>query len=279
MNGLRFDDPRVVSLTIVGLIAAAFWIVTWSVMGSSDYSLIELCRAAITGTPLSDEARRNLEILTAALPPEGLSVRLVAETTVMWVLMMAAMMLPAMASAIAVYSDIAKIEHRGGLLIVRVSLFALAYFALWAVFAVAMALLQLGVRGSGWFSHDGATAGPIAAGFLLIVAGVYQFSKLKEACLSKCRSPMQFMMAEWRGGFQGALRIGYRHGMHCLGCCWALMGLMFVFGAMNLWWMAVIAIYCAAEKIAPKAEIWGKYAGLAMIGGGLFMFATQFKGA
>lgn len=279
MNGLRFDDPRVVSITILTLIAAAFWVATWSVMGNSDYSLLELCRAAITGTPLSAEARENLAILTAALPPEGWSVRLVAETSFMWVLMMAAMMLPAMSAAIAVYADISKIEHKGGLLILRVGLFACAYFALWAVFAIAMALLQLSVRGTGFFSHDGATAGPIAAGILLIIAGLYQFSKLKEACLSKCRSPMQFMMAEWRGGFEGAVRIGYRHGLHCLGCCWALMGLMFVFGAMNLWWMALIALYCVAEKIAPKAEVWGKYAGLAMIGGGLFMFATQFKGA
>ena len=130
MNGLRFDDPRVVSVTILGLVAAAFWVATWSLMGSSDYSLLELCRAAITGAPLSAEARENLAILTAALPPEGWSFRLVAETTIMWVLMMAAMMLPAMSSAIAVYADIAKIAHSGALLIARVGMFASVHSSL-----------------------------------------------------------------------------------------------------------------------------------------------------
>ena len=173
------------------------------------------------------------------------------------------------------FADIAKIEHKGAMLILRVGLFAGSYFALWGVFALIAALAQLGLRGSAMFSHDGATAGPLAAGVLLLIAGGYQFTKLKEACLSKCRQPMAFLMAEWRPGMAGAARIGARHGVYCLGCCWALMGLMFVFGAMNLWWMAAIAVYCAAEKIAPRAEVWGKYAGAAMIAGGVWMIAVQ----
>ncbi|MEL6793070.1 MAG: DUF2182 domain-containing protein [Pseudomonadota bacterium] len=275
MRSLRFDDPRLVTLTIMGLLAAFLWVAAWSVMGGTDFSIVELCRSALTGTPLPAEARENLAILAAVLPPEGITPRLIAETGVMWLLMMAAMMLPAMSAVIATYADIARIEHRGATLALRIGLFALSYFALWGVFALVAALMQLGVRGTAFFSHDGATAGPIAAGGLLLIAGAYQFTKLKEACLSKCRQPMAFLMAEWRPGIAGAARIGARHGLYCLGCCWALMGLMFVFGAMNLWWMAAIAVYCAAEKIAPRADVWGKHAGAAMIAGGVWMLASQ----
>ena len=275
MSALRLDDPRLVTLAILGLLTGALWIGAWSVMGASDFSIVELCRSAISGRPLSEAAKADMAILAAALPPEGLTLRLVAETFVMWLLMMAAMMLPAMTAVIATYSDIAKIETRGALLALRVGLFALSYFALWGVFALFAASAQLGLRGSAFFSHDGATAGPIAAGVLLLIAGGYQFTKMKEACLSKCRAPMAFLMAEWRPGVSGAAAIGARHGLYCLGCCWALMGLMFVFGAMNLWWMAAIAVYCAAEKIAPRAEVWGRYAGAAMIGGGLWIIAGQ----
>ena len=275
MGGLRLDDPRLVTLSIMGLLIAALWVAAWSVMGASDFSIVEICRSAITGVPLSAVARDDLAVLAAALPPEGLSARLLAETAFMWLLMMAAMMLPAMTAVIATYADIAKIEHKGAMLILRVGLFAGSYFALWGAFALIAALAQLGLRGSAMFSHDGATAGPLAAGVLLLIAGGYQFTKLKEACLSKCRQPMAFLMAEWRPGMAGAARMGARHGVYCLGCCWALMGLMFVFGAMNLWWMAAIAVYCAAEKIAPRAEVWGKYAGAAMIAGGVWMIAVQ----
>lgn len=271
---LRIDDPRLVTAAILLALTLALWVAAWSAMGRADFALVELCRSMLTGAPLSPAAAADVAAL-GSLAGDGLTARMVAETCLMWLLMMAAMMLPAMTAVVAVYADVARIESRGPALALRVGLFAGAYFALWAVFALVAAMAQLGLRGVADFTADGATAGPVAGGVLLIIAGGWQFTKVKQSCLSKCRQPMAFLMAEWRPGLAGALRVGARHGVHCLGCCGPLMGLMFVFGAMNLWWMAAIAVYCAAEKLLPRAETWGKYAGAAMIAGGLWMIAAQ----
>ncbi len=271
---LRADDPRIVTAGILAALTAALWIAAWSAMGQADFAVVELCRSVLTGAPLSEAASADLAAL-GALADGSPTARLVVETCLMWLLMMAAMMLPAMTGVVAVYADVARIEDRGLRLALRVGLFTGAYFALWALFALVAAAAQLALRGAAVFTLDGAVTAPVAAAALLILAGGWQFTRIKQSCLVKCRQPMAFLMAEWRPGLRGAARIGARHGLYCLGCCAALMGLMFVFGAMNLWWMAAIAIYCAAEKLAPRAEIWGKYAGAAMIAGGLWMLAAQ----
>lgn len=109
----------------------------------------------------------------------------------------------------------------------------------------------------------------------MIIAGAWQFSAVKQACLVKCRQPMTFLMKHWRPGPAGAARLGALHGLYCLGCCAALMALMFVFGAMNLWWMAAITLYCLAEKLIPGALTWSRLAGAAMAGAGAAMIMSQ----
>jgi predicted metal-binding membrane protein len=121
-----------------------------------------------------------------------------------------------------------------------------------------------------------AVTSSVIAGVVLIDAGLYQFSSLKNACLAHCRAPLSFIQRH--GGFRssvaGTLRLGFRHGIYCIGCCWALMALLFVVGVMNLLWIAALAAFVLAEKIMPGGQIVSRLAGIIAIGSGLWVIAT-----
>jgi predicted metal-binding membrane protein len=106
---------------------------------------------------------------------------------------------------------------------------------------------------------------------LLIAAGIFQLTPLKRACLATCRSPLSFVMTSWREGRVGAFTMGIRHGLYCLGCCWALMALLFVAGVMNLLWVATLAIAVLVEKVIPRGEIVGRVAGAVLVLAGLWL--------
>ena len=112
------------------------------------------------------------------------------------------------------------------------------------------------------------------AGALLIAAGLYQWSALKQACLRRCRSPLEFVMTQWREGVRGAFVMGLRHGAYCLGCCWLLMLLLFVGGVMNLSWIAGLALFVLIEKLAPAGHWIGRAAGAGLIAWGVATLAT-----
>jgi predicted metal-binding membrane protein len=116
-----------------------------------------------------------------------------------------------------------------------------------------------------------ASTSPVLGGILLLVAGIYQWLPVKAACLHHCRSPLAFLQSEWREGSGGALTMGVRHGLYCLGCCWALMTLLFVAGVMNLLWVAAIAALVMVEKVVPAGPWVGRVAGLTLAGWGLWM--------
>ena len=120
-------------------------------------------------------------------------------------------------------------------------------------------------------------ASPLLGGAILIVAGVYQWLPLKGACLSHCRSPLGFFSTEWREGTFGALRMGFRHGSYCVGCCWALMALLFVAGVMNLLWVAAIAAVLV-EKVVPRGDLVGRLAGVALVAAGVLLVARGVIG-
>ena len=226
-------DPRAVTLTAIAIVCLPLW---WL-----------------------------MAMMPGMAVPEGWSVGIAVSTSVMWILMMLAMMLPAMAPVMSIYAGLAAKEHSGGLLALRILSFFMGYFALWAAVSVVLAFVQLGLRDSAYFSLGGTQATPVAAGVLLLVAGAYQMTALKDLCLEHCRSPMAFLLSHWREGLRGAFPVGLRHGLYCVGCCIAIMGLMFVLGAMNPWWMAVIAAYFVAEKLLPAAERWSRGVGIALI--------------
>jgi len=114
---------------------------------------------------------------------------------------------------------------------------------------------------------------PILGGALLITAGVFQWTRFKNACLAHCRSPLAFLTADWREGRWGALVMGLKHGAFCTGCCWFLMMLLFVAGVMNIWWVAAITAFVLIEKVAPKGLWVGRVAGVLLIGWGGWLVA------
>jgi predicted metal-binding membrane protein len=250
------DDPRAVTVAVASLLAAGLWIALWQWM------------AGMQMQPMPSGPTPGMPGMAMGAARPDWSAGLVLSTVGMWLLMMAAMMLPAMAPMLAVYAGLAAKEDRGAVLALRTCLFALGYFLLWAGFSVAAALGQLSLRETAWFTAGGTLATPLVAGVLLLIAGAHQFTAVKDLCLRHCRHPLAYLMVHWREGLRGAFPLGARHGVYCFGCCIAFMGLMFVFGAMNVLWMAVIALYFLAEKVLPHERIWGRAVGGALVAAG-----------
>src|SRR3954447_8509039 len=167
-----------------------------------------------------------------------------------WVVMMAAMMLPSVAPTVALYS-----RMTGRRSLVSPCAFASGYLATWAgVGALAFALAAAGGAVTGdVLSWD--RAGRWVAGATLIVAAVYELTPLKDVCLGRCRSPLGFLLGCWRSGWWGALRMGAKNGGWCVGCCWALMAALFALGVMSVVWMAVVAGMIAVEKTLPWRRV------------------------
>jgi len=245
------EHPGFLVSTIMLSLAAGLWWMMWAHMGNA--------------APMSDMAMMV-----------NWSVKSLTGTSAMWLFMMLAMMLPAMVPMVATYALVSKNEVRGAALVLRVVVFAAGYFSLWAVFSVAAAILQTALAQTPWFEAGGIQALPAASGALLIAAGAWQLTPIKDACLQHCRSPMTFLMAHWKGGLKGAFPVGLHHGAFCVGCCGMIMGLMFVFGAMTVRWMAVLALYFVAEKIIPRAETWGRVAGIVLIGAGMYVVLQTY---
>ena len=175
---------------------------------------------------------------------------------VMWAVMMVAMMLPSAAPMILVFTTLNR--KRGGESAappINVGLFAAGYLVVWGAFSVVAAAAQWGLQHAALMSADAMTVGARVGAGVLVAAAVYQVTPLKYACLSQCRSPLGFLMSEWREGNTGALVMGLRHGLICLGCCWVLMALLFVGGVMNLAWVAVLAAFVLLEKLLPAPRI------------------------
>jgi predicted metal-binding membrane protein len=183
----------------------------------------------------------------------------------MWTVMMAAMMLPSAVPMVLCFAALNRRRSEGA----RTLLFVSGYLALWTAFSGAAATTQWALQSLGWVSPMIVSMSSVLSGALLLIAGVFQFSRLKQACLRACRSPLGFLMSDWRVGLWGAWQMGIRHGLSCLGCCWALMALLFVGGVMNLLWIAALASLVAIEKIAPKGEVAAQVLGGIMIGVGV----------
>jgi predicted metal-binding membrane protein len=198
----------------------------------------------------------------------------VAFTIAMWAAMMIGMMLPAAAPVILLFAAVNRKRREQGGPGVPTGLFVLGYLLVWGGFSVVAALLQWALHTAALLSPMMATTSPRLGGLLLIAAGVYQWTPLKEACLAHCRSPFGFLMTSWREGAAGALSMGVRHGAYCLGCCAVLMGLLFVTGVMNLLWVALIAAFVLVEKVAPGGRLIGRLASGVLVVIGLVVLGT-----
>ncbi|MBI2016955.1 MAG: DUF2182 domain-containing protein [Candidatus Rokubacteria bacterium] len=185
----------------------------------------------------------------------------------MWAVMMVAMMLPAAAPMILMFVAVNRRRRTegGGTPLVNTGLFVLGYLVVWTAFSVAAALAQWGLHSAALLSDDAMSAAPVVGALVLAAAGVWQLTPLKYACLARCQAPIGFLLGEWRDGNRGAVVMGLRHGLFCLGCCWVLMGLLFVGGVMNLAWVAAIAAFVLVEKLVPAGRAVSWASGIALL--------------
>lgn len=187
----------------------------------------------------------------------------------MWAVMMIAMMVPAAAPMILTFAMVQRKRHERDRAAVPTVVFLLGYAVVWTAYAAAAALAQWRLHEAALLSAVMASTSARLAGVLLLVAGVFQWTPLKQACLAKCRSPLSFVMNEWREGPAGAFLMGVRHGAYCVACCWALMALLFVAGVMNLVWVAGLAVFVLAERVLPGGRAVGRIAGTLLLVAGV----------
>ena len=189
----------------------------------------------------------------------------------MWAAMMTAMMVPTAAPMILTFATINRKRLEQQQPYVPTVVFLLGYLLVWSAFAAAATAAQWGLNWAALLSPMMASSSPFLGGGLLLAAGIFQWSSLKYACLSHCRTPLGFIMTEWREGTKGALTMGLHHGAFCLGCCWVLMALLFVLGVMNLLWIAALAGFVLIERIAPAGHWVSRVSGVAFLLWGTWM--------
>ena len=192
----------------------------------------------------------------------------------MWAVMMTGMMVPSAAPMILLFATVNRRRREQARPYVSTGVFLSGYVLVWGGFAAAATI-------GNWALHVnslldtmmGGSTSAYLGGSLLMLAGVFQWSRLKYVCLTHCRSPLSFLMNDWREGTWGALRMGLQHGTYCVGCCWILMGLLFVLGVMNLLWIAALAGFVLLDKIVPQGQKVSRATGLGLAAWGALMVA------
>jgi predicted metal-binding membrane protein len=252
--GAVFARPKVLAAVCVIALAGLGWFAL--ALQAANAGMVDaLCRALASGQT------------TAA------SVALVAG---MWSAMTLAMMLPSAAPMILTYAEIADTAAKKGLPVVTPFMIAAGYTVVWLGFAVVATVAQLALTRAALLDASLDSASTLFSGAIFIGAGVYQFSALKHACLRQCRAPFQFFFSNWQTTPRGVFKLGVRQGLFCLGCCWAMMLVMFAVGVMNVVWMAALGILMTAEKLgAGKRLTYAIGIGLISIGSAFVLTAVS----
>jgi len=198
-------------------------------------------------------------------------------TLVMWVVMMVGMMTPSATPMLLLYARVGRHANADGKIFAATGWFAAGYLLAWTAFAAVASLAQALLIETALITPMLALRSNLIGGAVLIAVGLYQWTPLKHACLAQCQAPLAFILRH--GGFKpdasGALVFGLKHGLYCLGCCWAVMALLFVGGVMNPLWIALLAIWVLLEKIVPAGPLMARGLGLGLIVGGIiFVLST-----
>jgi predicted metal-binding membrane protein len=186
------------------------------------------------------------------------------------------MMTPSAAPMILIYARVGRQAAVQGKLLAATGWFAGGYLLAWAGFSLFATVGQWGLQRTALLTPAMASASSVFGGLVLIAAGLYQWTPLKDACLSRCRAPLLFI--QQHGGFRrdapGSFGLGVRHGLYCIGCCWALMALLFVGGVMNVLWIAAIAVFVLAEKVVPGGRVLTRLAGAGFVAAGVWLLVA-----
>lgn len=193
----------------------------------------------------------------------------------MWIVMMIGMMVPSAAPMILLYALIGRREHERGRVLPPTAVFLAGYLAVWSAFSVVAAALQFGLTEARLMSDLMESRSATFGAAVLILAGLYQLTPWKSACLAHCRSPIAFLTQHWRPGLTGTFRMGLSHGAYCVGCCWAVMSVLFVVGVMNLAWIAALSAFALVEKILPWGHAVARTTGALLLGAGVVVLARS----
>jgi len=191
-------------------------------------------------------------------------------TWIMWSVMMLGMMAPSAAPVLLLFAEMEAGRARKRVPM-TVVVFAAGYLLLWLGFSAAAALVQSGLHTAALLSPAMTVSSGRIAGAVLVAAGVYQLTPAKGACLRHCQSPLGFLMSRWRDGAAGAFGMGLRHGVYCLGCCWAVMGVLFVVGVMNLAWVGALTVFILLERWGRGGMHVARVGGVVMVAAGIFL--------
>lgn len=195
----------------------------------------------------------------------------------MWAVMMVGMMTPSAAPVILLYARVGRQAALKGKPLAATGFFASGYLLAWGVFSLLATVGQWGLEKALLLTPEMASASGILSGAILVAAGLYQWTPQKDSCLANCQAPLFFIQRH--GGFRrdalGSLGIGFKHGLYCVGCCWVLMGLLFVGGVMNMLWIAAIAVFVLVEKMLPSGRLVPRVAGVALISAGAWLLTVN----
>lgn len=192
----------------------------------------------------------------------------------MWAVMMVGMMTPSATPMILLYALVLRRKAGSGNPVIPTAAFFAGYVAVWTVFSATATGAQWALERAALLSPMMAGTSAVFDGIVLVAAGVYQWTPYKSACLKRCRNPVWFLSRLWRDGTAGAFRMGFLHGVFCLGCCWALMALLFVGGVMNLLCVAAITVFVLVEKVVPAGPVVGRASALVLMVLGVLMIAS-----
>jgi predicted metal-binding membrane protein len=196
----------------------------------------------------------------------------------MWAVMMIGMMLPSAAPTALLFATVVRKSDPENAPVARTYAFAGGYLLAWTAFSFAATLLQWGLAKTALLSPMMTLTSSTVGALLLMAAGVYQWTPLKQSCLTRCRAPADFITRYWRPGVAGALRMGARHGIYCVGCCWVLMLLLFFGGVMSLIWIAAITVFVLLEKLAPRGAQGGRLSGVLLLLAGFVVLLLKLRG-
>jgi predicted metal-binding membrane protein len=275
-------DRTIVALSIAVLTTIAWLYILWLARGM-DVSGMEMPEMAMHGMAMNDMPGMNMDAPGMALMPalRPWSPTDFAVMLSMWIVMMVGMMTPSAAPMVLLYARVGRQSALQGKPLAATGYFFAGYVLVWVGFAILATLGQWALEKALLLGPMMSSASGLFSGVLLVVIGIYQWTPLKDACLRQCQAPLQFIQRH--GGFRreprGSLMLGLRHGVYCVGCCWALMALLFVGGVMNVFWIALIAIYVLAEKITPIGGTLPRVAGVALGLAGLWILATTIAGS
>ena len=244
-------------IVVVGLFLVVVLSATYTILG------IGMPMSAVTMT------RMAVEMPNMMMASPDWTAQYVFLVFLMWWIMMIAMMVPSAAPTLLLYANLVRKNKRADKPYASVMVFLVGYLVIWGGFSLAATLMQWQLASIGQVSGMMEfTSTPVTAA-LLIAAGLYQVSPLKQACLRHCQHPLVFLMHNWKSGRSGAFRMGMQNGWFCLGCCWVLMALLFVGGVMNLLWIAGLAIFVAFEKFAADRPWITKLSSITLVATGM----------